>query len=407
MTIPPSNGEPGDLGDFRPLPGSVFAIAIVAFFITVGATSGSLPGALMIVGLAGLVAALYALVTGSWSWARIPSRTVAAIVVVVALATTGIGASLYDVPAYLAGTDKTSSIPAGSAPAPTPPSEIAAFTIEATADPDATAATVEPKSDVVSNSTIVSTRAQALLATIPVKGKAPKTGYDRTAQFGSAWLDIDRNGCDTRNDILNRDLTKVLRAGPCKVLSGHLDGPYTGNQMDFVRGNATSMLVQVDHVVALSNAWQTGAQLLTPAQRISLANDPLNLLAVDGRANSQKGASDAATWLPPLKSFRCEYVSRQVSVKATYGLWVAPAEFATMTSILSDCIGQPAATSGFTPEPASTPAPAPESPASTVVVVNPGSFCKPAGAVGVTQAGTAMLCGTTLNSPSRARWHRM
>ncbi|TFD22967.1 DUF1524 domain-containing protein [Cryobacterium sp. TMS1-13-1] len=186
--------------------------------------------------------------------------------------------------------------------------------------------------------------ALAVLATLPVKGRAQKTGYDRTESFGSAWQDVDQNGCDTRNDILARDLTVLVIAGGCEVQSGTLNGPFTGLTIDFVRGQATSSLVQIDHLVALSNAWQTGAQQLSQEQRVALANDPLNLLAVDGVTNSRKGDGDAATWLPPLKSYRCTYVARQISVKATYALWVTAAERDAMTRILSDCPDELAST---------------------------------------------------------------
>ena len=179
-----------------------------------------------------------------------------------------------------------------------------------------------------------------VLSGLSVKGRAPKTGYAR-AQFGQAWADVDRNGCDTRNDVLKRDLTDlVFKVGTrnCLVLSGTLVDRYSGETIDFVRGNVTSMEVQIDHVVALSNAWQTGAFKLSAAQRTALANDPINLYAVKGSLNSQKSDGDAATWLPPLKSFRCAYVSQQIAVKAKYGLWVTPPEKAAMVSILSKCV---------------------------------------------------------------------
>ncbi|MDN4613623.1 HNH endonuclease family protein [Leifsonia sp. F6_8S_P_1B] len=179
--------------------------------------------------------------------------------------------------------------------------------------------------------------ARALLAALPTKGRAPKTGYDRVGDFGPAWEDVDRNGCSTRDDILARDLTGVVRRGGCTVLSGTLDDPYAGRTIAFQRGPDTSARVQIDHVVALMNAWQTGAQALSPEQRLRLANDPLNLVAVDGPTNQSKGAGDAATWLPPAKAFRCEYASRQVAVKARYALWVVPAERAALDRILADC----------------------------------------------------------------------
>jgi hypothetical protein len=181
--------------------------------------------------------------------------------------------------------------------------------------------------------------ASSVLATLAVKGRAPKTGYTRE-QFGQTWADVDRNGCDTRNDILKRDMTSIVykaRTRSCVVLSGTLIDRYSGESINFVRGNVTSMEVQIDHVVALSNAWQTGAFQLTLAQRTALANDPLNLFAVKGRLNSQKGDGDAATWLPPLKSYRCSYVAQQIAVKAKYSLWVVAPEKAAMLTILAKC----------------------------------------------------------------------
>ena len=183
-----------------------------------------------------------------------------------------------------------------------------------------------------------------LLNELAVKGRAPKTGYSRAA-FGQAWADVDRNGCDTRNDILKRDLTNLAfkaKTRNCVVLSGILNDPYSGERIEFLRGEKTSELVQIDHIVALSNAWQTGAFQKSLSERTQLANDPLNLLAVKGALNSQKGDGDAATWLPPLKSFRCEYVARQIAVKKRYGLWVTPPEKEAMVRILKSCPNQKA-----------------------------------------------------------------
>jgi len=171
------------------------------------------------------------------------------------------------------------------------------------------------------------------------KGRAAKTGYTR-AQFGQTWADVDRNGCDTRNDILKRDLTAEVfkeKTRDCVVISGALIDPFSGETINFVRGNLSSMEVQIDHVVALSNAWQTGAFKLSIKERTAFANDPLNLLAVKGRLNSQKGDGDAATWLPPLKSYRCDYVSRQIAVKIKYRLWFTAPEKEAMVRILKSC----------------------------------------------------------------------
>ena len=182
--------------------------------------------------------------------------------------------------------------------------------------------------------------AQQALDSLETKGKAARTGYSRDA-FGARWADVDHNGCDTRNDILARDLTQItLRPGTCKVATGVLKDPYTGRRIDFTAGAQTSAAVQIDHVVALSDAWQTGAQQLSTADRMALANDPLNLLAVDGPANNGKSDGDAATWLPEQKSFRCEYVARQAGVKRKYDLWVTRAERAAMQRVLDTCPGQ-------------------------------------------------------------------
>lgn len=183
----------------------------------------------------------------------------------------------------------------------------------------------------------VSGSAADQLAKLPVKGRAPKTDYSRT-QFGDGWVTV--NGCDMRNTILSRDLKNVAMGEGCKVLRGTLDDPYTGKLIEFTRGAGTSADVQIDHVVALSDAWQKGAQLLSPTMRKELANDPLELLAVDGKANQEKSDGDAATWLPPHKPFRCQYVARQIAVKAKYSLWVTQAERDAMLRVLSSCPGQ-------------------------------------------------------------------
>lgn len=179
--------------------------------------------------------------------------------------------------------------------------------------------------------------ATVVLETLAVKGRAPKTGYAR-AQFGDGWTLT--GSCDTRNIILNRDLTGVVVGGSCKVMSGTLVDPYTGKTIQFVRGTTTSDDVQIDHVVALSNAWQTGAQQLDLATRERFANDPLELLAVDGDANQAKGDGDAATWLPSNKAFRCQYVARQIAVKAKYNLWVTQPEKNAMLQVLDTCPAQ-------------------------------------------------------------------
>jgi hypothetical protein len=184
--------------------------------------------------------------------------------------------------------------------------------------------------------------AKAALEGLAVKGRASKDTYRREA-FGQAWQDVDRNGCDTRNDILRRDLTGVgfTEGSKCRVASGSIVEPYTGRAVEFRRGPESSKELQIDHVVALGDAWQKGAQGLTLQQRQSLANDPLNLMAADGPANQEKGAGDAATWLPKNKNIRCHYVARQISVKASYGLWITQPEKEAMRRVLDSCPDQP------------------------------------------------------------------
>jgi hypothetical protein len=178
--------------------------------------------------------------------------------------------------------------------------------------------------------------ALALLGTLSVKGRAPKSGYDR-ARFGPAWADTDRNGCDTRNDVLARDLDPVaFRAGSrCVVVAGRLADPYTGRTVVFTK--VAAQVVEIDHVVSLSNAWQTGALAWPESKRLAFANDRLNLLAVSRDANRQKSDGDAATWLPPNKGYRCAMVARQVAVKSKYGLWVTRPERDAISRVLGTC----------------------------------------------------------------------
>ncbi|WP_245981470.1 HNH endonuclease family protein [Frondihabitans australicus] len=179
--------------------------------------------------------------------------------------------------------------------------------------------------------------ARAQLAALPVKPLAPRAGYDRKRDFGEAWADVDRNGCDTRNDILARDLVDVVRARNCKVESGVLSSPFSGTTIRFTKGDLTSPDVQIDHVVALADAWRTGAQALSKRQRLLLANDPVELLAVDAASNDDKGSQDAAHWLPRNVAFRCTYATLQVEVKAKYRLWVTTAEGAALRRVLAGC----------------------------------------------------------------------
>lgn len=180
-----------------------------------------------------------------------------------------------------------------------------------------------------------------MLSELDVKGRAPKTGYSRE-EFGPAWTDaVDveggRNGCDTRNDQVQRNMVDIAtRPGTngCVVESGTLLDPYSGEVIYFTRGDNA---VHIDHVVPLSDAWQKGAQFWDENTRRNFANDPINLQATSARLNQQKGDSDAATWLPPHKAYRCEYAQRIIKVKHTYDLWVTQAEHDALLRELGGC----------------------------------------------------------------------
>lgn len=180
--------------------------------------------------------------------------------------------------------------------------------------------------------------ATEILEKLEVKGRAPKTGYLRE-EFYKNWPTVD--GCNLRQRIIKREFGDTAVLDGCTVVAGEFDEPYTGEHRIFTEKSQISK-IQIDHVVALSDAWQKGAQYMEKEVRYKIATDPLNLLAVDGPANEQKSDGDAATWLPSNKKFRCQYVARQVSVKYKYGLWVTEAEKTAISNVLTNCPKEPA-----------------------------------------------------------------
>ena len=188
----------------------------------------------------------------------------------------------------------------------------------------------------------VETESETMLATaalelLDVKGRAPKTGYSRE-EFYPSWPIVD--GCNLRQKIIKREFGDSAMLEGCDVIAGEYDEPYTGEHLVFSSREQISNGVQIDHVVALSDAWQKGAQYLDYETRNQIATDPLNLLAVDAAANEKKSDGDAATWLPSNKKFRCQYVARQVSVKYKYKLWVTQAEKEAISRVLQQCPNQ-------------------------------------------------------------------
>lgn|GEM_PF-6382300 len=275
-------------------------------------------------------------------------------------------------------------------PAPSAPSSVGTPAIEGAAEDSAAEAELSAAPALaLAQPPLLGKTAAEVLALLVVREPDSGADYQRTQQFGEAWMDVDGNGCSTREDILLRDLGDTVLNG-CKVMSGAFVDPYSGRAIDFVRGNDTSMLVQIDHVVALYNAWMTGAQHLTQDQRQRLANDPTNLLAVSEATNQSKGAADAATWLPPFAGVHCEYAARQISVKYAYDLWVTSAERDALASVLRACPEQPAYRSGLgssvrtfgsTPPAATPPAAEPTTPSANVYYEN----CSAAYAAGVSR----------------------
>ena len=346
-------------------------LGLTLVLVALGIAREGVAGGLVMGGAALLLLGAGALVVGRARWALLASRRAGLVVAVVGLAAllTG-GATL---PPTSPGAS-SSSTTAGRTDPPTAgdtgdgPDE----TVDAGQD-----ASTGLLGDVAADAAIDAAppaSALAALAAVEVKGRAPRTGYDRDL-FGAGWVDVDRNGCDTRNDVLARDLTdETFKPGTrdCVVASGTLADPYSGRTILFQRGQDTSDDVQIDHVVALSDAWQKGAQALDASRRTAFANDPLNLLAVDGPLNQQKSDGDAATWLPPNRSYWCDYVARQVAVKVRYDLWATRAERNAIATVLVGCPEEPlpdgvVATTGGDPAPTSTTsAPVPTTPPAPV-----------------------------------------
>jgi 5-methylcytosine-specific restriction endonuclease McrA len=168
-------------------------------------------------------------------------------------------------------------------------------------------------------------KARALITRLRTKGRGPKTGYERI-KYGDNWADTAtgvpyaRNGCRTRDDLLARDGrdVKYRQGSHCEVVALNLTDPYTGRTIAWRKAHADE--IQVDHVVPLAYAWRMGAPRWPMSKRVDFANDPLNLLPVDGDANEQKDASGPASWLPPQRHIRCAYVTRFAQVALKYDL---------------------------------------------------------------------------------------
>jgi hypothetical protein len=358
-----------------------------ALFAALGAASGGVSGLFILSGIFMFVVAVFALVRGRVAWAGLRSRATAGCALGVALAVTAVGGATATPVPQPHSAAPTSPTPVTSAAPGTPsssPTDLTAATPRPThsltptpkATPNPPLAPKASATKKTARSTTASKgTALAAAARLTVKGRAPKTGYSRKA-FGQAWFDTNRNGCDTRNDILRRDLVERQMKNRCKVLAGtRAPDPYTGRTIRFVVGGNSE--IDVDHVVALSDAWQKGAAQWSAGKRLAFANDPLVLLAVDAGANRSKGDGDTATWLPPNKSFRCQYVARQVAIKLKYQVWVTSAERDAMVRVLSTCPATTLPPPGPAPTVAALPKDAPKATAAPKTTTAPETTIKP------------------------------
>lgn len=183
--------------------------------------------------------------------------------------------------------------------------------------------------------------AKDVLDELDVRERAAREGYSQEVFSPEGWTTVA--GCDMRNRILQRDLAEVeVDDDGCTVDSGVLEeGPFTGEEIEFERGPETSGDIHIEHIVAVSDAWQKGAQDLSQEQRHDFFNDPLNLIAIDGPINMEKGDADAGEWMPPHEDYHCRYVARQIAIKHEYKLWLSQGEYEQMHQTLTTCPAQP------------------------------------------------------------------
>ncbi|WP_344807763.1 GmrSD restriction endonuclease domain-containing protein [Microlunatus ginsengisoli] len=306
------------------------SVGLISIFALLGLVAG-VSGALLLGGLAAALVGTIGLVRPSWTGTG--SRRMAG-----ALVTAGMAG-------LLGGTVVAPAVPVAvpppaatstrtSAPPPTPEHATATQAPTGPTTPSRSATAV-PSRPAPSTPPPAPGTALATLNHLPVKGRAPKTGYDRD-RFGDGWA-TRPDGCTTRQAVLRRDLAdvRILAADECIVLGGKLDDPYTGTT--FTAKTTGFDDLAVDHVVALSDAWQKGARRWSRAEREAFANDLLNLQTTQSRVNASKGDGDAATWLPPNTRYRCSYVARQIAVKDAYRLSVTQSEKAAMRRVLAKC----------------------------------------------------------------------
>jgi hypothetical protein len=229
------------------------------------------------------------------------------------------------------------------------------------------------------------------------------TGYDRS--LFKHWIDADKDGCNTRAEVLIEEAIVKPKVGlKCKLTGGKWLSAYDGKTV------TNSSLLDVDHMVPLAEAWRSGAWKWTPAQRQAFANDLDNseaLIAVTLSTNRSKGDRDPALWMPAKD--KCTYTANWISIKTKYSLTVDSQESAMLSALVSECgLHEPQIPSPI-PMPSEstlqTPVATPSSsPAQTdTKVVTPGAFCTPAGAIGKSSSGISYTCKTS-STDTRNRW---
>lgn len=292
------------------------------------------------VALVVLITGIVALARNTPTWLRFRSRSSAAIWTVAAVVAFAVAGGITTATSPKAATPVAQAEPVAAASQEPSPSATPTASATPFADDQAALAAFAGQAGTVADASATTDKAAlAVLDTLAVKGRAPKTGYDRD-QFGQRWLDVDRNGCDTRNDILRRDLVEVTTkpgTRDCVILTGTLHDPYTGTTISFTRGQGTSELVQIDHVIPLAWAWRNGAADWTDERREQFANDAINLAAVDGSANQSKSDRGPALWMPPASGYHCSYAIGFVQVLDSYDLTVPTEDATALRSTLTSC----------------------------------------------------------------------
>jgi hypothetical protein len=248
------------------------------------------------------------------------------------------------------------------------------------------------------------------------------TGYNRS--LFKLWIDVDKNGCDTRKEVLLEEaVVKPKKGKKCVLTGGKWISPYDG--ISYRKDSA----LDIDHLVPLAEAWRSGAWAWTPLQRQNYANDltePKALVAVSLGLNRQKGDKDPSAWLPPKD--QCGYISNWITVKYKYGLTIDAVERVTLSASITKCaitnvvIGEVTPIASVTPTPSATPTtvatpvptttpiqtPTPsatQSSTTTQTGITAGAFCAPAGAIGTSKTGTTYTCKTS-STDTRNRWRQ-